>query len=66
MSTWLQLYEAGARNFLLINEPPMDLAPMAEPGLKPLIADVSPPDIPLLHISCFYTAKHRGFLFRDT
>lgn len=37
----VKLYKAGARNFLLLDEPPMDLAPKALPGLKPLIADVS-------------------------
>ena len=37
----IKLYDAGARNFLLLNEPPMDLAPKALPGLRPLISDVS-------------------------
>lgn len=34
-----QLYHTGARNFLIPNLAPMDLAPGAGPGLKPLIAD---------------------------
>lgn len=59
----LQLYQAGARNFVLLNEPPMDLAPNALAGLRPVISNVCPPLAKTIICSCLSgTHDYKGIM----